>query len=185
MNKGGTALKKVVFKGTEFSSEKGDLTQFKADAIVNPANSRGEMGGGVAGALKRAGGARIEEDAMAAAPIKIGCAVATSAGALNARFVIHAPTMSLPAQKTNAKAVDLAVAAALSKAAELGVESIAFPGMGTGVGGVSAREATNTMVAAAKFFVSRKKSGLKKIFFVAFDDELEKAFDAAMERLLR
>ena len=91
-------LKKIIFKGIEVSSEKGDLTQTKADALVNPANSRGEMGGGVAGALKKVGGERVEKDAIAAAPIKVGKAVATSAGSLKARFVIHAPTMTLPAE---------------------------------------------------------------------------------------
>ena len=62
--------------------EKGDLTQVKCDVIVNPANSSGYMGGGVAGAIKRAGGSIIEKQAIAQAPIPVGEAVITTGGNL-------------------------------------------------------------------------------------------------------
>ena len=62
--------------------QKGDLTQIRCDAIVNPANSFGYMGGGVAGAIKRVGGIEIERDAVSKAPIPVGKAIVTTAGVL-------------------------------------------------------------------------------------------------------
>ncbi len=71
----------------------GDITELKVDAIVNPANSSGSMGGGVALAIKRKGGQVVEDEAVAQAPIPVGGAVLTTGGRLPCRFVIHAPTI--------------------------------------------------------------------------------------------
>ncbi len=128
----------------------GDITQTQADAIVNPANSRLMMGGGVAGAIKRIGGAIIEKEAVQKGPIRVGEAVATSAGKLKARYVIHAPTMPLPAMSTDLKNVEKATSAALRLARDLELSSIAIPGMGTGVGGVPVKDAAQTMIEAIK-----------------------------------
>ncbi|GAH84142.1 unnamed protein product, partial [marine sediment metagenome] len=115
----------------------GDLTQINCDAIVNPANSFGYMGGGVAGAIKRVGGAEIEKEVVNKAPIVVGKAVSTSAGRLPCKYVIHAPTMKRPAMRIGVENARLATQAALRLAKEMGLSSIAIPGMGTGVGGVS------------------------------------------------
>jgi len=72
---------------------KGSLLDAPAEVIVNPANSRGYMGGGVAGVIKRFGGEEIEEEALRKAPIPIGEAVLTTAGRLRFKGVIHAPTI--------------------------------------------------------------------------------------------
>ena len=72
---------------------KTDITTMAVDAVVNPANSLGIMGGGVAGALSRRGGPSIQREAMSLAPIAVGAAVVTNAGHLYAKRVIHAPTM--------------------------------------------------------------------------------------------
>jgi len=82
---------------------KGDITSFGCDAIVNPANSTGSMGGGAALAIKKAGGASIEKEAMKKAPIAVGKAVSTNPGTLNAGFIIHAPTMENPTEKSLSK----------------------------------------------------------------------------------
>ena len=71
----------------------GDIATVEADAVANAANDRLWMGAGVAGALKRTGGEEIEREAMAQAPIDIGSAVATTAGRLPARWVIHGAVM--------------------------------------------------------------------------------------------
>jgi len=76
--------------------EQGDITTLEVDAIINPANSYGYMGGGVAGAIKEIGGQEIETEAVAKAPIPIGSAVITTAGSLKAKHIIHAPTMEQP-----------------------------------------------------------------------------------------
>ena len=130
----------------------GDITKISCDAIVNPANSYGYMGGGVAGAIKRVGGNNIEKEAVSKSPIFVGSAVATTAGILPCRFVIHAPTMEKPAMKIPVKNVEKATRAALKLGVQLGIRSIAIPGMGTGVGGVSPADAAKVMIKAAKEF---------------------------------
>src|SRR5260370_32717250 len=97
----------------EIVAQQGDITKVKADAVVNPATSLGEMGGGVAGALRRVGGAEIEKEAMAQAPIPVGEAVQTAAGQLPFRYVIHAPTMEKPAEPTTVDKIRKATLAAL------------------------------------------------------------------------
>ncbi len=115
---------------------KGDITELEVDAIVNPANTRLIMGGGVAGAIKKRGGREIEEEALRKGPIPIGEAVVTGAGRLKAKYVIHAPTVMTPGGRSNPQYVRKAIKAALKRAKELGVKSVAFPAMGSGVGGV-------------------------------------------------
>jgi O-acetyl-ADP-ribose deacetylase (regulator of RNase III) len=151
-----------------------DLLQVEAHGVVNPANSLGEMGGGVAGLIRRRGGEVIEQEAMARAPIPIGKAVATSAGTLPFRHVIHAPTMELPAMRTSPEKVSLAVTAALGCADELGLGSLAFPGMGTGVGRVPHRDAARAMLEAARLFAPKS---LQEAIFVAFEEEMLRAFE--------
>src|SRR3954454_3188396 len=77
----------------ELEVREGDIAAVEADAIANAANDRLWMGAGVAGALKRAGGEQIERDAMALGPIPVGTAIATGAGSLHARWVIHGAVM--------------------------------------------------------------------------------------------
>ena len=139
-----------------------DLTKESADAICNPANSQMYMGGGAAGALKRAGGEEIEREALTHAPVPVGEAVATTAGRLGARWVIHAPTMERPAMRTTPEKVYLATRAALERADRAGAGSIVIPGMGTGVGGVSYDDAARAMVRAIRDFSSAAKS-LRKV----------------------
>jgi O-acetyl-ADP-ribose deacetylase (regulator of RNase III) len=138
-----------MYKGIEIETFLGDITKLEVDAIVNAANTGLFMGGGVAGAIKRAGGKEIEDEAVAKAPIKIGEAVETTAGKLKVKYVIHSPTMETDFI-TDENKIRLAIKAALQKADELGIESIAFPALGTGVGGFSREEAAKIMVEEIK-----------------------------------
>ncbi len=165
--------------GTMVKAVKGDITKTQADALVNPANSLLVMGGGVAGALKRAGGEEIEREAVRQAPVPVGQAVATTAGRLPARYVIHAPTMERPAMRTTAEKVFKATAAALRVAEDLGVDTVAFPGMGTGVGGVPPLEAAKAMMDAIKRHLEGE-SVLKQIILVAYTGDLLEAFCQAL-----
>jgi len=128
----------------------GDITRLEVDAIVNPANSQLIMGGGAAGAILRAGGAQIQKEALRKAPIQIGKAVATTAGKLKAKYVIHAPTMARPAMLTDKENARLATRGALKCAEKLGIRSMAFPGLGTGVGGLNPQEAAKVMAEEIK-----------------------------------
>jgi len=160
--------------------ERGDITQTQADAIVNPANSGLIMGGGVAGAIKRAGGPTIEKEAIQRAPVAVGEAVATTAGKLRAKYVIHAPTMARPAMNTNLTSVEKATTAALKVARELRLSSIAIPGMGTGVGGVPVREAAQTMIGAIRRHLSEGTT-LKHILLISIDEGLTSAFESTLQ----
>ena len=157
--------------------EEGDLTKKKVDAIVNPANSAGLMGGGVAGVIRRVGGSIIEEEAVKQAPIPIGKAVLTTGGNLPCKGVIHAPTMVRPAELATAKVVQRATEAALRCAEESGVTSIAFPGMGTGVGRLPLEVAAKTMVEAIRAFPAKM---LKEAYLIGFDKEMADAFRNAL-----
>src|SRR3989344_405007 len=152
---------------------KGSITTLNVEAIVNPANSYGYMGGGVAWVIKNVGGAIIEEEAIAQARFHIGTAVLTSGGGLIARHVIHSPTMEETAEKTNVLNIQQAVQAALELADQNQFTKIAFPGMGTGVGGVGKKEAAQTMVKAIKAFPAHF---LKEVVLIGKEDEMVKAF---------
>ena len=127
----------------------GDICDQQVDAIVNAANNHLWMGAGVAGAIKRRGGQVIEDEAIAKGPIPVGEAVVTGAGALAARYVIHAAAMGQNLTPT-AQSIRDATANSMKRAAELGIESLAFPLLGTGVGGFSVKEAGRIMLEAVR-----------------------------------
>lgn len=171
------------FVGVKIVVKKGSITDEEVGAIVNPANSYLQMGGGVAGIIKREGGAIIEEEALKNAPIPIGDAVATTAGRLKSRYVIHAPTMNAPGP-TTIRNVYLATKAALLCANKIGVESVAIPGMGTGVGGISLQDGAETMIRAIKEHIA-SGTKLKTIVLIAINENLLKQFMAAARTLQR
>src|SRR5437867_941807 len=103
--------------------ERGDITEYEVDAIVNAANSQLSMGAGVAGAIKRKGGTIIEEDAMHQGPIETGEAVVTTAGNLPANYVIHAAVMG-PDLRSSPELVRRATLATLRRAEELRLQSL-------------------------------------------------------------
>jgi O-acetyl-ADP-ribose deacetylase (regulator of RNase III) len=157
----------------------GDITELDVDAIVNAANNELWMGAGVAGAMKRKGGQVIEDEAMKKGPIPVGEAVATTAGTLRAKWVIHAAAMGTDLVTDEAK-IRAATANALQRFQELGLHSIAFPALGTGVGGFPARAAAKAMLGVVKEKANEMPSGAVVIFalfgqptFQAFQEELE------------
>jgi len=156
--------------------EKGDITDIAIDAIVNAANNELQMGGGVAGAIKRKGGKSIEDEAVKKGPIEIGGAVATSAGTLKVRYVIHAATMGLD-HKTDEIKIRNSCANALKVADELGVRSIAFPALGCGVGGFSLKASAKIMAQEVMKHLREKKTSLKEIVFCMHEKEAYDAFD--------
>jgi len=153
---------------------KGDITSLGVDAIVNPANTHLVMGGGVAGAIKRKGGKEIEEEARKYAPIKIGEAVITSAGKLKAKYVIHSPTMKLDF-KTDEEKIALATKAAIEKAIEFNIKSLAFPAMGTGVGGIPFKIAAETMKNEILKYKNNPNAP-EEILIVLYSDDAYKDF---------
>jgi O-acetyl-ADP-ribose deacetylase len=129
------------------SLAQGDIAQAETEAVVNAANSELWMGSGVAGALRRAGGAGIEQEAVAQGPIGVGEAVLTGAGHLKALHVIHAAAMA-PDRPASSETVHAATLSALRLAAEHNIESIALPALGTGVGGLGFSDCARAMFSA-------------------------------------
>ncbi len=161
---------------------RGDITKLDVEAIVNPANSLMIMGGGVAGAIRRAGGEEIEVEAREKAPVPIGEAVVTGAGRLKCKYVIHSPTMEYPAMKTTADKVESAVRAALQACLREGIKEVAFPGMGTGVGGLDPQVAADIMVNEIVAFIKRKDQ-LRRVLLVGYDKTMYEAFLNAVSRM--
>lgn len=168
-----------VYKGVAISTVTDNITKLEVDAIVNPANSMLIMGGGVAGAILRAGGREIQDDALEQAPVPVGKAIPTKAGRLKAKYVIHAPTMGRPAMQTGKQNVKLAVSGALECAEGLSVKSLAIPGMGTGVGGFDVDEAAKIIVNEVMKHID-KGTSLRHIILVGFREDLTKAFQRAL-----
>jgi O-acetyl-ADP-ribose deacetylase (regulator of RNase III) len=169
----------LVVESTVIKLVKGDIAQIEADAIVNAANNHLWMGSGVAGAIKREGGLEIEEEAVKKGPIPIGEAVATTAGRLKAKYVIHAAGMGSDLQ-TNKMKIKNATRNSLLRADELELESIAFPSIGTGVGGFPVNEAASIMIQVAIDHIG-SKTNLKKIIFVLYGDEAYDAFEKELK----
>jgi O-acetyl-ADP-ribose deacetylase len=153
----------------------GDIAALEVDAVANAANNALWMGAGVAGALKRAGGEEIEREAVAKGPIAVGDAVATGAGRLPARWVIHGAVMGRDL-RTNADLVARTTASCLRVADELGCESLALPAFGTGVGGFPLDDCARIMVEAARAHEPRT---LRRVVFAVFGDEARQAFEQA------
>ncbi|MBX5473854.1 MAG: macro domain-containing protein [Thermoleophilia bacterium] len=134
------------------------------------------MGAGVAGALKRAGGEEIEREAVAKGPIPLGTAVATTAGRLAARYVIHGAVMGQDL-RTDADLVRRTTRACLALADELGCASLALPAFGTGVGGFPLEECARIMVEEARRF---EATALERVIFAVFGAEARAVFEAAV-----
>jgi O-acetyl-ADP-ribose deacetylase (regulator of RNase III) len=154
----------------------GDIATLEADAIANAANDRLWMGAGVAGALKRAGGEEIEQEAMAIGGIPIGTAVATTAGRLRARLVIHGAVMGQDL-RTDADLIRRTTRSCLEVADELGARSLALPAFGTGVGGFALVECARIMVDEVRIFPSQS---LELVIFAVYGDEAYEAFSSAL-----
>ena len=154
----------------------GDITKLEVDAIVNPANSEGEMGGGVAAAIKKSGGKKIEQEVMELAPIPLGNAVVTSAGKLKCNYIIHAPTMFVPVQRTSVEKISSAVTAALQVSSELDIGKVAIPGMGTGTGRVPIEDAAKAILDAIRQF-STSSNTVSEVTFVDKNSDLVQAME--------
>ncbi|KGQ22388.1 macro domain-containing protein [Thermus filiformis] len=122
----------------------GDITEFEGDAIVNAANNHLKLGAGVAGAILRKGGPSIQEECDRIGRIRVGEAAVTGAGNLPVRYVIHAAVLG--DEPASLDTVRRATRNALEKAVELGLKTVAFPLLGTGVGGLPVREVARVML---------------------------------------
>jgi O-acetyl-ADP-ribose deacetylase (regulator of RNase III) len=160
----------------------GDIAAESTDGVVNAANNHFWMGSGVAGALKVHGGPTIEAEAIAQGPVEPGESVITSGGRLSARHVIHAAVMGQDLV-TSAGIIDRATRSALALAEQRGLESIAFPAFGTGVGGFPLAECARIMIGAVRSEAASLKS-IRRVRFVLFGQTAYRAFADVAAQLL-
>jgi O-acetyl-ADP-ribose deacetylase len=159
----------------------GDLTETPADAIVNAANNDLQLGGGVAGAIRRKGGDQIQRECNDIGSIPIGGAAITSGGKLPARYVIHAASMQLGGS-TTAQALRSSTAHSLRIAAQRGLKSIAFPAVGTGIAGFPMRECAEIMLDEAIKHLHGSTT-LERIDFVLYDQPALRVFEEVLGKM--
>jgi O-acetyl-ADP-ribose deacetylase (regulator of RNase III) len=155
-----------------------DVTKLDVDAITNAANTQLRHAGGVAAAIAKAGGPRVQRESSQKAPIGLGEAVETTAGDMPARYVIHAATMELGGP-TSGEIITRATRNTLRKADELGCRSLALVAFGTGVGGFPLDEAARLMVDAVR---QHRAGSLEKVVFAVHGEAAERAFRNALQR---
>ncbi len=156
-----------------------DITTLEVDAIANAANTQLLHGGGVAGAIARAGGPVVSSESRAAAPIELGAAVATSAGDMPCRWVIHAATMELGGP-TSAVVIRSCTESVLRVASELGARSLALVAFGTGVGGFPLDEAAAIEVDEVRKHLAGGPGPLERVVFAVRGAEAREAFERAL-----
>ena len=161
----------------------GDLTEVDADAIVNAANNDLQLGGGVAGAIRRKGGEQIQRECDAIGSVPVGGAAVTSGGRLKARHVIHAASMQLGGA-TTAQALRSSTAHSLRIAAQNDLKTIAFPAVGTGIAGFPMRECAEIMLAEAQKHLQGATS-LEQVQFVLFDKQSLEIFEQVWKETKR
>jgi O-acetyl-ADP-ribose deacetylase (regulator of RNase III) len=155
-----------------------DITKLDVDAIANAANTQLMHGGGVAGAIARAGGEAVNRESREKAPIGLGEAIETTAGGMPSKWVIHAATMELGGP-TSADIISRATASTLRKAEELGAKSLALVAFGTGVGGFPLDQAAAIEVEEVRRHLS-EGSGLERIVFAVRGSDAREAFEGAL-----
>jgi O-acetyl-ADP-ribose deacetylase (regulator of RNase III) len=161
--------------------QQGDLTEMDVDAIVNAANNDLKLGGGLAGVIRRQAGDAIQRECNEIGTIPVGGAAITSGGKLKARHIIHAASMQLGGLTTG-HALRASTAHSLRIAAEKGLRTIAFPAIGTGIGGFPLSECAAIMLKEAAEHL-KKPTSLAKIYFVLFDKTALSAFEKALREM--
>lgn len=158
---------------------KGDITDAEVDAVVNAANTGLMLGAGVAGAIRRKGGPAIQQECDRIGPIPLGEAALTGGGNLKARFVIHAAGMHLGGGVT-AESCAAATRNSLLRAEEKQLCSVAFPAIGTGVGGLNLESCARVMLRAVREHPSRF---VERVLFVLYDDAALRAFEHTWKQM--
>jgi O-acetyl-ADP-ribose deacetylase (regulator of RNase III) len=155
-----------------------DITALAVDAIANAANTELKHGGGVAGAISRAGGPSVQRESDEKAPIGLGEAVETTAGEMPAKWVIHAATMEL-GRPTSADIIRRATVSTLMRADQLGAKSLALVAFGTGVGGFPLEEAARIEVEEVRRHLDGDSS-LERVVFAVRGEDARRAFERAL-----
>ena len=167
---------------TRVHIECGDLTAWRADAIVNAANNDLVLGGGLAGAIRRAGGPAIQAQCDAHGPVRVGEAAITTAGDLPAKYVIHQASMGL-GERTTAENLRSSTRAVLAIAEQTpDINTLAFPAVGTGIAGFDLAGCAEIMLEEVRQHAA-SGSVLTDVYFVLFDEQAKAAFRQVWEHM--
>lgn len=160
---------------------KADITESETDAIVNAANSKLVMGGGVAGAILKKGGDEIQQDCYKKAPVNVGEAAITTGGKLKAKYVIHTvgPRMG---EGNEDRKLQNATLNALKLADKNNVKSIAFPAVSAGIFGFPIERCANIMLDTAVDYLKNRQTGIDKVIFCLFSDSDFRIFQKTLEQ---
>ena len=161
----------------------GDITKMKVDAIVNPANDRLILGGGVAGAIARAGGPTIQEECNRIGGTFVGGAVITSGGNLPAMYVIHAVGPRMGEGNEDEKLKN-ATTNSLKVAEEYDITSIAFPAISTGIFGYPVDRCAEIMLKICMDYLN-KNGKVKDIYFCLWDNSTYEVFLKSLKELYK
>jgi ADP-ribosyl-[dinitrogen reductase] hydrolase len=166
----------------------GDITSLHADAIVNAGNTMLFMGSGVAGAIKKKAGDQVEKEAMAQGPIQPGETVVTGGGRLDVRYIIHAAVMDID-YETKGDIIARATYNSLRRADDLGVDTVALPALGTGMGGYTIEDCAHIMIKETKKYIMEQNNSLREIILVLNDSDafykFKKVFYAVEDEIAR
>jgi O-acetyl-ADP-ribose deacetylase (regulator of RNase III) len=182
----GEQTEEVVINQTRLSIVQGDITAQTTDAIVNAANSGLMGGGGVDGAIHRAGGPAILEECKQVVArqgrLPTGKAVITTGGNLKAKHVIHTVgPIWRGGNKGEAALLESAYRESLKLATEHNLASISFPSVSTGAYGYPLAEASRVAVGAVVSFLREQVTSIREVVFVLFDSRTYEAYAYAFE----
>ncbi len=169
-------MKEITINNSEIEIIEGDITEFSTDVIVNPANTQLIMGGGVAGAILRKGGSKIQEEAIEKAPILVGQAVITNGGKLKANYVIHAAGPKMGEGNEDIKLKN-AVLNSLKLMEEYHLKSITFPAISTGIFGFPIQRCAKIMISTIKKYLKKKTTNIEKVIICLYTQEDYKIFE--------
>jgi O-acetyl-ADP-ribose deacetylase (regulator of RNase III) len=176
-NKGGLSVKIQVGTGS-IEVVQADITALDVDAIVNAANNHLVLGSGVAGAIRTKGGPSIQEECNRIGPIPVGEAAVTGAGDLPAKYVIHAASMG--DEPVSERSLRDSVRNSLLRGEEKEIRSIAFPAIGTGVGGFPLPRCAEIMIELARQHLSHEGHSINHIVFALFGESDKRGFEAVL-----
>jgi len=159
----------------------GDITEQETDAIVNAANAGLQLGGGVAGAIRRKGGPSIQEECDRIGGSFVGGAVITTGGKLKARYVIHAVGPRMGEGGEDQK-LENAARNSLKLADQHHLSSISFPAISTGIFGYPLDRCARIMLKTTKEYLEGE-TGLKLVVFCLYGHEAYEEFQKALDQL--
>lgn len=172
-------LYEIDIGGKKLKLAKGDITDLEVDAIVNAANERLKLGGGVAGTILRKGGWEIQEECDRIGYCPVGEAVVTRAGRLKAKYVIHAVGPRYGEGDEDAKLRN-ATLNSLKKAEERTLTSVAFPAISTGIFGFPKDRCADIMLKTIIEYL-KGDTFLKEVIMCLYDDETYKIFEERLK----